>query len=137
MNLKKIRLSRGMSQKELASSVGIDEPMLSKFENYKCMPIPSTMSQILDKLNCELKDVYSNEEIYVKTKSTKKDVKRQQHYKLTVRLPQKAKYKLNKCLRKCGYKDITYWIYRCYEELLKQYEVIEKAEKKDLTHPQK
>lgn len=64
MNLKKIRLSRGLQQKELASLVGTDEPMISKFENYKCLPIPTVMALILKELGCKIEDIYEPNEVY-------------------------------------------------------------------------
>lgn len=40
MQLRAMRIRKGKQQKELAKAIGTDEPMMSKFENYKCLPIP-------------------------------------------------------------------------------------------------
>lgn len=58
MKLKEIRVAKGRQQKELAISVGTDEPMMSKFENYKCLPTPPTMNLILKELGCSVEDIY-------------------------------------------------------------------------------
>ena len=52
MRLREIRKAKGRQQKELAEKIGTDEPMMSKFENYKCPPIPSMMRKLLKELGC-------------------------------------------------------------------------------------
>ena len=52
MRLREIRKAKGRQQKELAEKIGTDEPMMSKFENYKCLPIPSMMRKLLKELGC-------------------------------------------------------------------------------------
>ena len=126
MKLHEMRLQRNLQQKDLAILVDTDEPMISRFENYKCLPIPPMMSAILSALDCDLSDIYENKEITYKRKQ--REPAELNCYKLTVRLPKEAKEFLNLALRKCGYRDVTYWIYRCYERLQKQYEIITKAE---------
>ncbi|MEG1662521.1 MAG: helix-turn-helix transcriptional regulator [Clostridia bacterium] len=137
MKLRQIRIAKNRQQKELGNAIGTDEPMMSKFENYKCLPVPSMMKLLLKELNCKIEDIYESSEIYInegKQVSVKeKDSKEVKFYRLTVNLPREAKELLKASLKKCGYKDITYWIYRCYERLQKQYEIITKVEKeKDL-----
>ena len=137
MKLKEVRLAKNRQQKELAISIGTDEPMMSKFENYKCLPIPSMMKALLIELDCKLEDIVESSEVYVnETKVSvkqNKEAEEPKYYRLTVNLPREAKEFLKLSLKKCGYKDITYWIYRCFERLTKQYEIITKAEKeKDL-----
>ena len=63
MKLKQVRMQKGIQQKELAARVGVDEPTLSKFENYKCLPTPDVMERILDALGCGLSDIYSRAEV--------------------------------------------------------------------------
>ncbi len=134
MKLREKRKQQNRKAKELAECVGTDEPMFSKFENYKCLPIPTMLKAICKELNCEIKDIYENDELYItnnenKIVASEKEKSESEYYNLTVRLPKDARKYLNKeYLRKCGYKDITYWIWRCYERLQKQYEIINKAE---------
>ena len=134
MNLRKKREEAGLKQRELAERVKIDEQMMSKIENYKCLPIPETMERLTKVLKCQLEEIYEPEEIYYPAAETKGAAKRasekEKYYKITVRLPKAAKAVFERALPVCGYKDITYWVYRCYERLQAQYEVIQKAERK-------
>lgn len=134
MKLTKIRKKRGLKQRELAERVKIDEQMMSKIENYKCLPIPETMERLTEVLKCQLEEIYEPEEIYYPAAVTKGAAKRasekEKYYKITVRLPKAAKAVFERALPVCGYKDITYWVYRCYERLQAQYEVIRKAQLK-------
>lgn len=135
MKLREIRKAKGRQQKELGNAIGTDEPMMSKFETYKCLPIPSMMKLLLKELDCKIEDIYEPNEIYLNAnKSTQnQEASELDCYRLTANLPREAKEFFKKALKKCGYKDITYWVYRCYERLIKQYEIITKAEKeKDL-----
>lgn len=135
MKLREMRIARGRQQKELGIAIGAGESMMSNFETYKCLPVPAMMQLLLKELDCKIDDIYEPNEIYL---SSSKSTKRQEgdeldSYRLTVNLPREAKEIFKKALKKCGYKDITYWVYRCYERLQKQFEIILKAEKeKDL-----
>ena len=46
-----------MEQQELAVSADVSVPMMSYFENYKCLPIPATLNKITTKLNCNIEDI--------------------------------------------------------------------------------
>lgn len=134
MELTKKRKEAGLKQRELAERAKIDEQMMSKIENYKCLPVPETMQLITEALRCLVEDIYEPEEIYytgaeVRAKR-KRPSEKGKYYKITVRLPRGAKEVLERALPVCGYKDITYWVYRCYERLQAQYEVIRKAQLK-------
>ena len=134
MKLKEIRVAKGRQQKELAKAIGVDEPMISRFEHYKCLPTPPTMELLLKELNCSIKDIYKPNEIYIKPKNNAESkAKEEDIYHLTVNLPGEAREIFKNALKKCGYKDITYWVYRCYERLKKQYEIIIKNEKDSKT----
>lgn len=124
MFLKEKRLEKGKSQKEIAQLIGTDEPLYSKFENYKCLPVPVMMDKLTETLDCEIKDIYSDGEVYYR--KVRKKASASSGYKLTVVLPPDAKEFLQTALKECGYKDITYWVWRCYERLQKQYENIQK-----------
>ena len=134
MFLKEKRLEKGKSQKEMAKAIGTDEPLYSKFENYKCLPVPVMMDKLTEALNCEVRDIYTGNEVYYR--KARKKPSATTGYKLTVVLPPDAKEFLQVALKECGYKDITYWIWRCYERLQKQYEIIqkEKASSKPASH---
>lgn len=129
MNLKGKRLERNLDQPELAALVGTTPSMISRLENYRCLPIPETLSALLAALGCEIDDIYDDAEItypgFTRAK-TKCQKNRKECYKITVRLPKDAKTALPEMLEKCGYKDITYWIWRCYERLQSQCAILEK-----------
>jgi transcriptional regulator with XRE-family HTH domain len=135
MRLRQLRIAKGRQQKELAKKIGTDEPMMSKFENYKCLPTPSMMNLLVKELGCSVDDIYEPHEVYYqKNKPTAKEKKESPAvYNLSVRLPAEAKAFLKKALKKCGFKDITAWVVWCYERLQTQYEHIVEAEKKDST----
>ena len=57
MQLRAMRIRKGKQQKELAKAIGTDEPMMSKFENYKCLPIPPMMTALCRELGCEVEDI--------------------------------------------------------------------------------
>ena len=132
MKLQKQLSKANIMSKELAEKIGTDASMISRFTNYKCLPIPPMLEEICKALGCEINDIYEDSEIYVKPK--KKAVRTEadfENYKVTVRLPRDAKAKIHEALNVCGYKDVTYWIYRCYERLITQYEIIKRAEKRE------
>ena len=136
MKLKEVRQSKDMKADSLAKQLGVDTPMMSRFENYKCLPIPCMLEKLCKILNCSVSDIYKDNEIYVKRDNqAKRKAEDLTSYRLTVNLPKDAKEFLHKALKKCGYKDITYWIYRCYDRLKSQYEIILKAEKKTSQTP--
>ena len=133
MKLKEQIKKSNLTHRELAEKVGTDVSWISRFNNYKCLPIPATMEAICKALKCEVNDIYTDDEITFKKGKKKGASVDFANYKVTVRLPREAKEKIHKALKVCGYKDVTYWIYRCYERLLAQEEIIEKAQKrKDL-----
>ena len=129
MKLKEKIEEKGLTANELARLVKVDAPTISKFKNYKVLPIPATMESICNVLDCEVEDIYEPSEINFK--KCKKSVRTEfDNYKVTVRLPREAKAKIRKALKICGYRNVSYWINRCYERLLAQCEIIEKAQRK-------
>lgn len=136
MKLKEVRQNKKIKADELAKKVGVDTPTISRFENYKCLPVPKMLEKICEILGCKISDIYQDKEIYIKHSiQGKRKSEELTSYRLTVNLPKDAKEFLHKALPKCGYKDITYWVYRCYERLQAQYEIILKAEKKTSQTP--
>ena len=129
MKLKEKIEAKGLMAKDFAKLVKVDNSMLSRYMNYKCLPTPSTMETICKGLECEVEDIYEPSEITFK--KGKKSVRTEfDNYKVTVRLPREAKAKIYHALKVCGYRNVSYWITRCYERLLAQCEIIEKAERK-------
>lgn len=117
MQLRAMRIRKGRQQKELAKAIGTDEPMMSKFENYKCLPIPPMMKALCDELGCEVGDIYEPHEIFLTSP------------KVTVNLPPEAREFFKEALGKCGFKDITSWVNHCFERLKAKYSQILEDEK--------
>lgn len=127
MRLKEVLEEKHKKAKVLAQEIGTDEPMISKFANYKCLPIPTQMEKICNSLDCEISDIYKDEEVYYR-QSHKTGQKRQQNkvkvlesYNLCVRFPREAcKYLTRENLKKFGYRDLSDWIRDCYRDLLEK-----------------
>ncbi len=66
MRLKEVLEEKHKKAKVLAQEIGADEPMISKFANYKCLHIPVQMEKICESLDCQISDIYQDEEIYYK-----------------------------------------------------------------------
>lgn len=136
MKLKQIRIAKGRQQKELARKIGTDEPMMSKFENYKCLPVPSMMKLLTEELGVSIDDIYEPHEIYMQgvraKESTPRKKVKSEVYHLTVNLPPEAREFFKTALKKLGYKDITDWANRCFERTRRQYEEL-LAKEKDST----
>ena len=134
--LRAIRIAKGRQQKELAQKIGTDEPMMSRFENFKCLPIPSMLSRLTEELGCTIDDIYEPHEIYLQGVTVKasapKAKKNTEVYHLTVNLPPEAREFFKTALKKLGYKDITDWANRCFERTRRQYEEL-LAKEKDST----
>lgn len=140
MRLREIRRAKCRQQKELAERIGTDEPMLSKFENYKCLPIPSMMKKLLEELGCSrVEEIYEPHEIYLQlaniSATAPKEKKESEMYKLTAILPKGAKEIFDKALKPLGYRSITDWVKQCFERLEDKYRELE--EKTSLTPPSK
>lgn len=131
MKLKEKRVEKNIKQSELADTIGVDVHMMSRFETYQCLPVPNTMDKLLNALDCELEDIYEPHEVYIKPRKVKRCSDEADIYKITVRLPKEARAEIKQALKTCGYKDVTYWVWRCYERLLKQKEIVEKAKAKN------
>lgn len=71
MKLKEILEKKNKKAKDLAIEIGTDEPMISKFVNYKCLPIPKQMQNICNALDCEVSDIYEDDEVFYQNKHKK------------------------------------------------------------------
>ena len=133
MELRNLRTQKKVRAKELAELIEKDEPMISKFENYKCLPIPKDLRKICEYLDCQINDIYEDDEIYVKFNSKAKEKKELDCYKITIKLPKIARSVLVKDnLKLCGYDNLTHWILCCYSEFKEKL-----ATKKDHPNPEK
>ncbi len=129
-NLREVRISKGKKAKEIARAIGTDESMMSRFERYKCLPIPPMLSRLTQVLDCDVDDLYEPHELYLPiVKAVRKKKKKSGGYKLTVELPPEAR-EVMEGLGRLGYASVTDWARRCFEKLRKQYEKMQKEEGK-------
>lgn len=132
MKLQEKRRECGLEQSDLAKRVGTNAPMMSNFENYKCLPIPTMLDAICKELDCERQDIYKDSELYVKSKEQRDSNQKAKLdvYKLTVSLPDKARQLFTQeNLRKCGYHSLKDFIWHCYLHFQKKVEKINEKEK--------
>ncbi len=123
MKLKEILEEKNKKAKELALEIGTDGPMISKFVNYKCLPTPKQMQNICKSLDCEVSDIYEDDEVFYQNNAKKvsKSANDLDFYNLCVRLPNDARKALaSRNLQRLGYKDKTQWILACYVELVEK-----------------
>lgn len=129
MKLTELRIERGIQAKDLAVAVGTDAPMISRFEHYKCLPIPKMCARIADVLGCDIEAIYEPHEIYYKKPHKQVKAVELTSYRLTAKLPREARDFLHSgALQECGYKDITEWINKCYHALMRTYNEIKNKE---------
>lgn len=131
MKLQEKRMEKNIEQAELAKRIGTNAPMMSNFEHYKCLPIPTMLKAICKELGCSLSDLYERGEIYVDVKSQQKtslDVtEHKEVYKLTVSLPNELRNMLTqKNLELCGYHSLKDFIWHCCKRFEKQLAIVNK-----------
>ncbi len=124
MRLKEVLEERNVKAVDLAMNVGTDESTMSKFINYKCLPIPKTMEKICKQLKCVIEDIYKDNEVfYKKQKKSHKNSSNSGEviscYKLTAVLPNEArKYLASDNLKALGYRSVTDWVWCCLRNLM-------------------
>lgn len=59
-----IRKSKGLSQKEIALTIGADRAQYSRIENDKANPTIQTLEKIANALNVQVKDFFNDEESF-------------------------------------------------------------------------
>lgn len=124
--VKEKRLERGLEQAALATTIGVSAPMLSNFENYKCLPVPEMLKEICKALDCGVYELYDYPELYVDTRKLHREIKvvgrtEPSVYKLSVRLPDEAREKLTQAnLEKCGYHSLKDFVWHSFQRFLKQ-----------------
>ena len=118
MRLKEKRLASGLKAKALGQAVGLDESMISRFENYRCLPTPPDMDKLCRALACAVSDLYDPAEI--RFARPKKGDSPAASYRMTVDLPAGARAEIRDALTLLGYKSVTAWIEECCGKLLQK-----------------
>ena len=57
MGIKKMRRNRGLSQKQLAELIGVEQQHVSRWENGKHRPSIDILMKIAEILNCNISDL--------------------------------------------------------------------------------
>jgi len=121
MNLQERRRELNIEQATLAKKVGTNAPMMSNFENYRCLPIPAMLKAICKELKCDVLDIYKQHEIYISKTCRKGEKDKPEYYRLTADLPNEAREVFSsKNLQKCGYHSLKDFIWHCYKWLEKR-----------------
>ena len=71
-NIRKIREAKGLSQKEVAISVGMDQAQYSRIENSKTDTSFSTIEKIAKALGVELSELFTADEVFKEVNSKEK-----------------------------------------------------------------
>lgn len=140
-NFREIREAKGLQARQVAEAAGIDPSMLSRYENYRVLPIPDDFRKVLQVLGCAASDIYSPDEVLllpgtveVKMTGGARVHAEPSEYKMTVRLDNECRATLTReVLQKCGYKSIGAWITACIRQLKERYDELLKEEKRNPT----
>ena len=140
--IKQVREQKGLTQLQLAEMLQVTRPMISYFESYECLPTPTTMDELLTKLDCNIEDIYSKSEFdFAKIKKAKciqgkieciqraNGVGRVTNYNFCVRL-NRADFPLltKNTLSECGFHNLRDLLATAYAVLEKRYKKINKKE---------
>ena len=122
--IKEKRIERGLTQPELAKSINRDVPLISKFENYVCLPTPEDAVKLLKMLKCtSILELYDEKDITYLKQNKQKANDNLHCYKLTAELPRDAIHWLTKeNLELLKYRSIKDWVNQCYYRLIKRIE---------------
>jgi len=126
VRIKEKRIEQGITQPELAKYIKKDVPLISKFENFVCLPVPEDVNKIAKKLKCTtILELYDEEDLRFiqeqkKQKRAKDDIELLT-YRLTADIPRDAINWLTKeNLKMLGYSSIKSWVNDCYRKLVKR-----------------
>jgi len=72
--IKKVREVKGLSQKQVALSLNMDQSQYSKIEKGKTDPTCSTLEKIANALGVELSDIFTSDEIFKDVNSADKTI---------------------------------------------------------------
>lgn len=125
VSIKEKRIQKGISQVDLAKAIGKDVPMLSKFENYVCLPTPDVATKIVKTLKCTtILEIYDEKDITFLPKKKKSEREENLNtYKLTAELPREAINWLTKeNLKLLGYDSVKSWANDCFKKFVKRVE---------------
>lgn len=122
--IKEKRIEQGLTQPELAKSINRDVPLISKFENYVCLPTPEDAAKLLKMLKCtSILELYDEKDITYLKQEKQKANDNLHCYKLTAELPRDAINWLTKeNLELLKYRSIKDWVNQCYYRLIKRIE---------------
>lgn len=149
---KKIMLQRGIMQKDVLADVRktdprVDNPLMSKFVNDVCLPLPKTLETICKTLSCAPLDIYDPREIELVPQTddatgggqstteaaAKKRARRRDKnlYNLTVEIPRDVAERVfaPAALRKLGYLSKSDFVRQAVAELDARLSTIEQKEK--------
>lgn len=108
--LKQLRLNKGLTQRDVAKSVGTSEMILSLIESGKVLPTYETALKLANTLGCELASIYTQKE----RKALKTEIKTNNgKYNLHGRLDKFDK----EIIKRNGYRSINSWLNDCYKKL--------------------
>ncbi len=127
VRIKEKRIEQGLTQPQLAKSINKDVPLISKFENFVCLPIPEDATKIAKTLKCTtILELYDEEDLNL-LKSTKLKSKKKRDaiellvYRLTADLPRDAISWLTKeNLQLLGFSSIKDWANACFDKFKKR-----------------
>ena len=58
MNIKHIRIEKGMNQEQLAEKLEVDRSAVAKWETGEAMPRAEKIPKIAEALNCRIEDLF-------------------------------------------------------------------------------
>lgn len=58
LNIKELRRKQGLTQRELASKLGVDRSRISQWEIGYCLPRVTELPKLAEALNCNLQDFF-------------------------------------------------------------------------------
>lgn len=126
VRIKEKRIEQGLTQPELAKSINKDVPLISKFENFVCLPVPEDATKIAKTLKCTtILELYDEEDLKFLEKATtpkkKRDAVELLVYRLTADLPRNATDWLTKeNLQLLQYSSIREWVNDCFNKFKKR-----------------
>lgn len=121
--IKEKRIEQGLTQPELAKCINRDAPMISKFENFVCLPIPEDANKLAKKLKCTtILELYDEEDLrFINQEQSRPKKKRDPIellvYRLTADLPREAiEWLIKDNLQLLGYSSIRDWANDCFKK---------------------
>ena len=127
VRIKEKRIEQGLTQPELAKSINKDVPLISKFENFVCLPVPEDATKLAKTLKCTtILELYDEEDLKFLNQQQSKPKKKRDAiellvYRLTADLPRDAINWLTKeNLQLLGFTSIRDWANDCFDKFKKR-----------------